>query len=208
MERAAQAGKTRKTLPDWLREGLFIVASIAMAFGVDEFRERRATNELVARVLTNLEAELQHNLAEVEPFLDIHRRWAAALERANPAKGNQSGLDVYISVRPPLPEGRVEFPTQVRRGGWDAAVSTGALRFIDYDLVAALSEVYQVQQFYGDTIERLVAAVTAPPAFDPAAAVLSVRQLALDMNGVVFAEQMLVDLYRKHLPAIRAAQKR
>jgi hypothetical protein len=209
MERPAHVLKRRKPLPDWLREGVFIVVSIALAFGVDEYRERRANNELVTRVLTSVEAELKHNLAEVDPYLEFHRRWADALEQAAGASGNQRGLDVYVGVRPALPPGGVaEFPTQVRRGAWDAAVSTGALRFIDYDLVAALSDVYQVQQFYGETIDRLVAAVTAMPAFDPATRTLSVRQMSTTMNSVSFAEQLLLDRYRKHLPAIRAALER
>ena len=93
----------------------------------------------------------------------------------------------------------------MRRGAWDAALSTGALRLIDYDVVAALSEIYQVQTFYGETINRLVSAATSTTAFDPASRALSARQMSVDMDSVTFAEQLLLALYKKHLPAVRAA---
>jgi hypothetical protein len=196
----------RRRVPDWLREGLLIVVSIGLAFAAEDFRERRANSELVSRVLRSVDAELKHNLAQIEPFLDVHRRWADALEQADTSRDGRTALDIYMALRPRLPEGaRAHFPTQVRRAAWDAAVSTGAMRFIDYDLVAAVSELYAMQEYYGETVSRLGAAVTAGPAFDPAARAQSVRQLSVDMREVVFAEELLVDLYRRPLPALRTA---
>lgn len=191
----------------WLLEGAFIVLSVGLAFGVAEFRERHANSELAARILRSLQAEVEHNLAEVEPFLPFHLQWMAALEKAaGSSDSGQTGIDVYLGVRPPYPRpGAVEYPTEVRRGAWDGALTTGALRLLDYDVVAALSEIYQVQNFYGDQIERVVNAATSTTAFEPGSRRVSVRQLALDMNTLTFAEKLLLDLYKKHLPAVRRA---
>jgi hypothetical protein len=208
MEAPLNVPNQRNRVPDWLREGLLIVVSIGLAFAAEDFRERRANSELVSRVLRSVDAELKHNLAQIEPFLDVHRRWADALEQADTdtSHDGRTALDVYLALRRRLPEGaRAHFPTQVRRAAWDAAVSTGALRFIDYDLVAAVSEVYVMQEYYGETISRLGSAITAGPAFDPAARAQSVRQMSVDMREVVFAEELLVDLYRRPLPAVRTA---
>ena len=95
---------------------------------------------------------------------------------------------------------RANFPTQVRRVAWDAALSTGALRFIDYDLVAAVSEIYAMQDYYGDTARQLGTAVYAGPAMDPATSAIAVRQSTVTMREVVFAEELLIDLYRRQLP--------
>jgi hypothetical protein len=199
----------RKLVPDWLREGLFIVVSIGLAFAVDEFRESRGNRDLEGRALRSVAAELEHNLAQIGPFVDIHRRWAEALAQANTSQDRQNALDVYVAVRPRLPEGaRANFPTHVRRVAWDAALSTGALRFIDYDLVAAVSEVYAMQDYYGDTAKLLGGVVTGGPAMDPAASAIAVRQMTVVMREVVFAEELLVDLYRRQLPVVQAAASR
>jgi hypothetical protein len=206
MDAPVDVPSQRRLVPDWLREGLFIVVSIGLAFAVDEFRERRANRDLAARALGSIAAELEHNLAQIEPFVDIHRRWASALARENTSQGGQSAIDIYIAVRPPLPEGaRGNFPTQVRRVAWDAALSTGAVRFIEYDLVAGVSEIYAMQDYYGDTAKQVGAAIYGGPAMDPATSAIGVRQLTVAMNEVVFAEELLVDLYRRQLPAVRAA---
>jgi hypothetical protein len=206
MDAPAAVPNTRKLVPDWLREGLFIVVSIGLAFAVDEYRERRANRDLASRALASIGSELEHNLAQIEPFVDVHRRWADALAGANTSHGGQSAIDIYIAVRPRLPEGaRANFPTQVRRVAWDAALSTGALRFIDYDLVAAVSEIYAMQDYYGDTARQLGSAVYAEPAMDPGTSAIAVRQLTVTMREVVFAEELLIDLYRRQLPVVRAA---
>jgi hypothetical protein len=206
MDAPAAVPNTRKLVPDWLREGLFIVVSIGLAFAVDEYRERRANRDLASRALASIASELEHNLAQIEPFVDVHRRWADALAGANTSHGGQSAIDIYIAVRPRLPEGaRANFPTQVRRVAWDASLSTGALRFIDYDLVAAVSEIYAMQDYYGDTARQLGSAVYAGPAMDPATSAIAVRQLTVTMREVVFAEELLIDLYRRQLPLVRAA---
>jgi hypothetical protein len=206
MDAPADVPNTRKLVPDWLREGLFIVVSIGLAFAVDQYRERRANRDLASRALASIASELEHNLAQIGPFVDVHRRWADALAGANTSKGDQSAIDIYIAVRPRLPEGaRANFPTQVRRVAWDASLSTGALRFIDYDLVAAVSEIYAMQDYYGDTATQLGSAVYAGPAMDPATSAIAVRQLTVTMREVVFAEELLIDLYRRQLPVVRAA---
>jgi hypothetical protein len=206
MDAPAAVPNTRKLVPDWLREGLFIVVSIGLAFAVDQYRERRANRDLASRALASIASELEHNLAQIEPFVDVHRHWADALAGANTSHGGQSAIDIYIAVRPRLPEGaRANFPTQVRRVAWDASLSTGALRFIDYDLVAAVSEIYAMQDYYGDTARQLGSAVYAGPAMDPATSAIAVRQLTVTMREVVFAEELLIDLYRRQLPVVRAA---
>ena len=206
MDAPVDVPNRRRVVPDWLREGLFIVISIGLAFAVDEYRERRANGQLAARALRSIAAELEHNLSQLEPFVDFHRRWAAALEGSNHSQRTQSAIDIYIAVRPQLPEGaRGNFPTQVRRVAWDAALSTGALRFIDYDLVASVSEIYAMQDYYGVTARQVGSAVYGGPAMDPATSAIAVRQLSVAMREVVFAEELLGDLCRRELPRVHAA---
>ena len=93
----------------------------------------------------------------------------------------------------------------VRRGAWDAALSTGALRLIDYDVVAALSDICQTQDLFSGERTRFAAAMHAMSAFEPAARVATVRLASAELSEIAYAEKLLIDLYRQHVPAIRAA---
>jgi hypothetical protein len=85
-------------------------------------------------------------------------------------------------------------------------VSSGALRLIDYGVAEALSEIYRVQEIATSNVDRLTnGALSSTATFDPTARVASVRLLWLTIEDIRTAEAFLLELYRKHLPIIRAA---
>ena len=197
--------KVGKTPAHWVLEALMILVSVGLAFGVAEFRESRANHELAGRVLRSLQTEVEHNLATLEPWAAFNVTFRQQLAKADTSDSSKSGLQVYLSARPPLPPGATVDSPIIRRGAWDAALSTGALRLVDYDVVAALSDVYQMQDGYGAIVGRLVVAMHGANAFDPANRVVIVRQAAAELSELAYSEKLLIDLYRTHLPAIRAA---
>ena len=113
------------------------------------------------------------------------------------------GVRRNAAAVPARHSGRVSARSPPRRPG--AALSTGALPFIDYDVVAKLSHIYQVQTFYSDSINRIIAAVTATPAFEPASRSLVARQLGVDMQNLISAQETQMEAYRRNLPAIQKA---
>jgi hypothetical protein len=204
----AHIPKIGKTPAHWLLEGFFIVVSVMLGFGVAQYRESRANHELAARVLKSLQAEVEHNLATLEPFVPRHVAWMEALEKADVSQGTQTGLDVYFATRPDLPPGAKSNFAFLRRSAWDAAVSGGTLRLIDYDVAAALSDIYVTQEIATANVGRLVnGPFSSTATFEPASRAASVRMLWLTMADIQTSETALVDLYRRHLPAIRAAAK-
>ena len=206
MEIHGHVPKLGKTTVHWLLEGLFIVVSVLLAFAVGAFREARADRELTVRVLTGIKAEMEHNLATLEPFVPMHSRWLEALQKVDSSTGRQAGLDVWFATRPPLPlDGKSPFPF-LRRSAWDAAISGGALRLIDYDVAAALADVYRTQELATANVERLAAGpLSSTTTYDPASRAASVRLLWLTLADIASAEALLLDLYRQHLPTIRNA---
>jgi hypothetical protein len=74
----------------WLFEGVLIVASVLLAFAVDEYRETRANRELAVRVLNGLQTEIEHNLSTLERHLKLHRRWMGALNKWLQADGQST----------------------------------------------------------------------------------------------------------------------
>ena len=89
------------------------------------------------------------------------------------------------------------------RAAWDAAVSSGALRLIDYDLVAGLSEIYQMQAHLGEAARRVP--IASGTFFNPPDRIASLRQAQAALNEMIWAEQSLVALYQRHLPSLKAA---
>ena len=203
----SNAPRVRKPLPQWLLEGAFIVVSVVLGFAAAQYGEYRSNRERALRALQNLQSEIEHNLAVLEPMVPIHLTWVKALEKADTSNTGQFGFDTYMSLRPPLPPGATPFPF-LRRSAWDAALAGDALPLIDYDVTATLSEIYRLQEIATGNVDRLAqGALSTAATFDPASRAPSVRLLWLTMADILSAEQILLELYRKHLPAIRAARE-
>ena len=209
----AHVPKPGRTLGHWLLEGLFIVVSVALGFWVTQVREERQNRELATRTLKGLEAEMRYNLATLEPFADVQDKWIEAMAKLGDAKDHRAGFPVcptsatacgvYFATRPDLGNLKTSFPS-LRRAAWDTAVSTGALRLLDYDLVAALSETYQMQDALRSNMDK--SGVSSTDWFDPNAREAAVRKLYMAMVELQYDErQLLLPLYRKYLPLISTA---
>ena len=189
----------------WLPEATLVLVSVALGFIVAQFEEYRDERRLRAQMLAGLAEEVQYNLGVLEPMVPLHDTWTTSLADAEAANG-QSGLDVWFATRPEFPEGaRSPFPF-LRRSAWDAALAGGALRLIDYDVAAALSEVYRMQEVVVGNIDRLATgALSSTSTYDPAEAEVAIKLLWLTLADIQSAEAALLDLYRQRLSLIRAA---
>ena len=196
----------KKTAVHWILEGLLIVVSVLLAFAVSEFRETRAERELTGRVLHGIRAEMEHNRGVLEPFVPMHTKWMQALVNVDTSIGDETGLQVWFATRPPLPlDGTSPFPS-LRRSAWDAAVAGGTLRLIDYDVAAALADVYGMQEQARANVQRLANGPLSTPAiYEVSSRAASVRLLWLTLADIQSAEVLLLERYHQHLPTIVAA---
>jgi len=203
---SAPAAGRRKAAVHWILEGLLIVVSVLLAFAVSEFREARAERELTGRVLRGIKAEMEYNVGVLEPFVPMHTNWMQALANVDASAGDQTGLQVWFATRPPLPlDGTSPFPF-LRRSAWDAAVAGGTLRLIDYDVAAALADVYGMQEQARANVQRLANGPLSTPAiYEASSRAASVRLLWLTLADIQSAEALLLERYHQHLPAIVAA---
>lgn len=187
----------------WFFEGVLIVFSVLLGFGLSEFREVQAERDLTGRVLDGIRAEIEYNLSVLEPFVPMHTQWMDALARVDTSVGSQTGLEVWFATRPPLPlDGTAPFPS-LRRNAWDAAVAGGALRLIDYEVAAALADVYGMQEQATANVQRLATgALSTPAIYEATSRQASVRLLRLTLADIQSAEALLLSRYRQHLPAV------
>ena len=205
VERAvtAQGGVMRRRRSiRWLIEGLLIVVSVALGFSLTQWGDRRRERELADRMLLSVRTEVEYNRATLDPYLSIHRAWRDAFDRHDLSTGSGSAIDVLFETRPPLLPGMTTNVPLLRRAAWDTALSTGALRLIDYDLAAGISEIYNMQEY---AASRFPVLFSDPAFFDPSARVAASRLAQTTMRELTFGEESLVALYDKHLPGIRAA---
>jgi hypothetical protein len=182
-------------------EALLIVLSVLLGFGVSEWRQASGDRELAERVLRNLHAELEHNRTELDQVLPRHREILDALVAADATDSTQSGWDVIFRVIQGVGGGMA--PPALRRGAWDAAVSTGALRLLDYEVVAALSEIYERQSTSADFFGRAMGAYE-PVLFEPhrqSETVQAFRWMAVEL---VSFESDLLELYDRQLGVVPA----
>lgn len=186
----------------WLLEGLFIVVSVALGFGLTQWGEARHDRELADRMLLGVRAEVERNRATLEPYIPIHRAWRDVLDAQDPATATGSAMELLFDIRPPLQPGMTTNIPLLRRAAWDTALSTGALRLVDYDLAAGISEIYNMQAYAATAFPELFAQTAF---FDPASRAAAVRLTQVTMRELTFAEESLLELYDTHLPAIRAA---
>ena len=194
--------------PRWLAEGLLILVSVALGFAAAEYGEHRSNRELASRALRGVMAEIEHNISILEPMVSMHAAWVNALAASDSAQAGDSALDVFFATRPDLPMGAPSPFPFLRRSAWDAALAGGALRLLDYEVAAALSEVYRVQETATDNVDRLAkGALSQTATYDPASRAASVRLLWLTLADIQAAEAVLLDLYRTNLPVIRRAAR-
>jgi hypothetical protein len=189
-----------QSAPRLLLESLLIVLSIGLGFAATEWRQAVADRELADRVLRNVRAEVEYNLAAIEKQVDTHRQMIAALSAADVARAEESAWDVFVRTL----KGGIGF-APLREAAWDAAVSSQALRLIDYELTAILSEIYRAQDSYRNFVQLSPTIVYAPATFDAASrrqSVVMMRWMMVELEGT---ERYLRDLYRKHLPRLQAA---
>jgi hypothetical protein len=213
MEMHAHVPKPGHGLGHWLLEGAFISVSVLLGFSVNHIRETQQNNELAVRVLSGLEAEVKDNLATIQPFIKLHQQWIKTMSTMGnvtdqkvdfpvcPTTGTACG--VFFASRPPLGNLRTNMPT-LRRAAWDTALSTGALRLIDYDLAAGLSEIYQMQDLYKANLEKM--GVGSSDWFDPKSRDATLRKTMMAMIEIEYDQRALIlPLYQKYLPKLTAA---
>lgn len=198
----------RAVLP-WILEALLIVFSVALGFWVSQLQQARADRELTGRVLASLQQELEHNVTQLEPYVAMHRDWRQAMTKPATEPADRAAFDVFFARRPSLPPGAdTPFPA-LGRSAWDATLSSGAIRLLDHETAAQLSDIYRLQQVVDANVERLAnGALGAAATFDPVNRTPSLRLLWLTLADIESAEAILLRSYRRHLPAVRAAAGR
>lgn len=175
--------------------------SVLLAFGLNEWRLQRADKALAVNVLRSFSHEIEANLALLTEFQPQHVALAERV-RGVPAESltGRTGMAVVMAARP---EGGtvIMLPAEA---AWQTAVSTGALRLLDYETAAMISRIYLAQRDYlGQTAARLTALVFDPRMFDQAVMSATVDVFVALLSELAAQELSLMGEYRLALSRLR-----
>jgi hypothetical protein len=178
-------------------ESVLIVVSVLLAFGLNEWRMQRADRALATSVLMSFRAEIQANLELLHHFQPLHMRLAEAIAGLEPAAvAGRTAMEVVAEVR--MDDGTVLMAPA--EAAWQTAVSTGALRLLDYETAAALSRIYLSQREYvGQTARRLSDVVFSGAMFDRAATGQALQVAMALLSELAAQEASLLGEYRSAL---------
>ncbi len=126
-----------------LAESVLVVGSILLALALDEWSEDQDYQDLATLSLTNFEREIQQNRLRLEDVTLFHVGLRDVLNNMD-----ASGAAVPANTIRNMMEGFQ--PAILVSTAWETAVATGALGYMDYDVISGLSLTYNLQ-------ERLVA---------------------------------------------------
>ena len=126
-----------------LVESVLVVGSILLALGLDEWNQDRDYQDLATLSLANFEREIQQNRLRLEDVTLFHAGLRDVL-----ANMDASGEAIPATTVRNMMEGFQ--PAILVSTAWETAVATGALGYMDYNVVSGLSLTYNMQ-------ERLVA---------------------------------------------------
>ncbi len=122
-----------------LVESVLVVGSILLALALDEWNEDQDYQDLATLSLINFEREIQQNRLRLEDVTLYHAGLRDVL-----ANMDASGEAMPARTIRNILEGFQ--PTILVSTAWETAVATGALGYMDYDVVAGLSLTYNMQE--------------------------------------------------------------
>jgi len=191
-----------RPLGRWVAEVVLILVSVAVGFAAAQYGQARQDRALREAVLRGLLEEARSNIATLDTIHLRHKAWQQALEHVAPSNLRPTAIETMLAARP----GMTGIGVPLKRAAWSTAVSSGALRLIDYDIVAALSEIYDYQDHMTENHGRYISnAMYSTAAFDPGSRTAAIRQIAGVFGEISGNEVWLLGLYRTNLPAIERA---
>ncbi len=117
-----------------------VVLAVLFALGVNEWRTNLANKELALNATAYILVEIESNKQEVEETIQNHHHLQADLEKALKLDDEGTPADLRIGYSHSV----------LSNTAWHSTLATQAVRFLDFESVKELSELYELQLVYAD----------------------------------------------------------
>jgi len=182
------ANATAVWLPQVLIESALIVISILVALGLDEWREKREDAEMARQALSNFISEVQRNQARVIADAPFNKGLLDVLKGRYEGSGIDNVDEFVIMVESYT-------PLALQSTAWETALATGSLAKMEYNLVAALSLTYSLQNRYQLATRSGVANLTSPQNLSADKLDLAIYNAVRYLDDITNMEQELGVVY-------------
>lgn len=139
-----------------LLEIVSVVFAVLLALGVNEWRKNLENEHLSHRALENIVLEIEANKSDIVNGLAEHKRLNAYLDstlKAYKGAPKENAITVKKSFRFSYEH------SVLNNTAWNSAQITQAVKFMDYETIAALSTIYELQAIYKDHGKEVIAAM-------------------------------------------------
>ena len=150
--------KLRDKVPEIILEAVSVVLAVLLALAVDAWREdrsnareaERARRGVLEEIASN-HRELASNREDNRAVLDAVHQTLEAIE-ADPEKGGELSVDFSVSL--------------LSSATWDTAKVTLSVHHLDFNWVARISKLYELQALYSRRQDELVSFLASGGAGD------------------------------------------
>ncbi len=185
-------------LRDILLESSLIIFSILLALAVNGWADGRRQERLADHALERFAREIRDNRGRIEAILPYHRALLHAVTRVD----SLGGVHSFAEWRREVPEFSGFYPAELVTTAWESAVTLGVLSGMGYDTVAALSELYGLQ----DDLDRFNWSYLPLFDFSDGSMPTTVRRANAYFQTVLSYEEALLQRYGAVLATIGYAE--
>lgn len=186
-----------KGKPEWILratfESMLIIVSIVAALAVDEWRQDRQNQELATQSLGVFEREIRQNMARLDDVAPYHAGMRDVVARM--AAEEAAGADLRSIM-----EGLE--PTVLLSTAWETALATGALTYMDFEVVSALSLTYSLQRRFAEESRSHLPDISVVPGGSPAMLDDRITAARSYLEDLTRDEQQLRGVYAEALQMI------
>jgi hypothetical protein len=144
LEEVGRMGTLRSKFPELALEAAMVVFAIAVALGVDEWREERQNAELAIRALEGIGAEIRSNRAELAANHEANQELLVRVREAT--RESVPGEDFSVTFEYSL----------ISSSAWESAQVTRATQFIPLEEVQTLAKLYGLQALFLESQDKVM----------------------------------------------------
>jgi type II secretory pathway pseudopilin PulG len=181
----------KDSLPILFLEVILIFLSVFLAFSLGEWQQKRTKQKTAELALNNIRSEIQRNRDEVEPLIEFHKNLILKTRQVpDSIWNNNSAFGIILfalenkSPQMPLLDNSV----------WSAAVSSGAVQNMNFELLTEISFLYNAQENgLTNQINKFINLIGNPATFDPDQALENIKAFQMLMQSIYGSEVGYVD---------------
>lgn len=134
----------RSKFPELALEAVMVVFALGGALGVDAWREGRQNEELAARALDGIAAEIRSNRAELSANTRANQELLARVQEARRERVLPEDFSVTFEY------------SLISSSAWESAQVTRATQFIPLERVQTLAKLYGLQSLFLESQDKVM----------------------------------------------------